>query len=515
MSGIAKGRPECRNVGRSASLLLPEFPLAAFSLVAILMIASGCQTWQKHHVAAVQQFSAGNLNQSRESLQKSLESVRAEQNVVKLDTVIVDLASGRTLEAENQLRTVRRELDELSQKDLAEQTASVLTDDRAIAYSGRQFEQQMALNVLLLSSLLSNGQDAFAYAQQVRQSGQERHQILAKAFSEKSNAEPASAVIPAGFEPSTSTQADSRANVVAAEILDQTYALGAYLSAAVQSESSMRHQETEAALREIEFWNPQFAQLRRESNPASEFGTRCRPGHGTLHVIAFVGRAPEWIPESSMPSSASLLIADRILSATGKHTLPPTLSAVKIARPEPFHDYMPAGTLRCVLSGESPDNAAVSQSNLTFHSLVDLNAVAMSDYHANRDLELARAVTRRVLKKGAVYVLKETQKIHRNTAVDLVTNVAGVAWEAMEKPDTRSWKLLPARVDVAMSELPAGVWQTNLNCGNGSSAVIPVHIEDGRNTFVVCFIPQRSLTGHVLVGGADKGAFPVSPARGG
>ncbi len=135
-----------------------------------------------------------------------------------------------------------------------------------------------------------------------------------------------------------------------------------------------------------------------------------------------------------------------------------------------------------------------------------MNAAALASFENNRDEEVARIVVRRVVKKGTIYVLKEAQKVSRNTAVDLAVNVAGIAWEAMEKPDLRSWHLLPARIDVARTELPAGTWKTDLQVGSGTGGrvQVPVHIADGRNTFVVFFVPENSITGDILVGGADQ-----------
>jgi uncharacterized protein len=112
-------------------------------------------------------------------------------------------------------------------------------------------------------------------------------------------------------------------------------------------------------------------------------------------------------------------------------------------------------------------------------------------------------------------VLKEAQNIHRNSFVDLGINIAGVAWEAMEKADTRSWRMLPARIDIARTELPAGHWSTVLRLSNAGSShtaqTIPVYIEDGRNSYIVCLIPEQEFTGHILVGGADNATIPVEP----
>lgn len=492
--------------------------LSGVTFLASLLLLSlcGCQTWHKSHLAAINEFSAGNMAESRLRLQKSLDSRGAEVELLTLDSAIVNLASGDPASAEKQLRETRRQLDHLKQKDVTEQSLAVLSDDRAAAFSGRGFEQQMALNMLLLSSLMNDGQDAFAYAMQATESAGDRKTMLADVARKQRDPGAASvatadngAVVPVGFQ-TPENQTGSELKLVPSDA-DQTLALAAYLSAAIQSESPTRYQETEKAVQDIGLWNPEFVRRELATKPG-EIGTRCQPGNGTLHVIALVGRAPEWVSESAMPTTAAMLIADRIISATGKHTLPPTISSVKISRPLPNPSNPAPGLLRCQIHDAAGNSAAAVQP--AFHTLVNVDSVAESWYHEHRDNELARAVTRRVVKKGAVYVLKQTQNVHRNTFVDLGVNVAGIAWEAMERPDTRSWRLLPARVEVARAELPAGQWNTSLNTGSaqfgGSAVTVPVDIENGRNTYIVCFLPGRSLTGKILVGGAGRASYSVT-----
>jgi len=488
-----------------------------FATVAMMFASSacaGCHTWQKSHEAAISHFASGDLETSRTALQKSQQAWSSEKNLLELDRGILELASGDVPHAETRFRTLRRELEHLEQKDVTEQASSLLTDSRAVAFSGRDFERRMILNMALLTSILGDGQDAFAYSLQVSEAASIRRLAIAESMKKSpesngiagvpSTAVVASQVTPASFASPMTPQA------VAASPLDQPLALSSYLSAAVQSEQPSRYQETEQALNDIGFWNPAFQRHDHASSPA-EFGTRCKPGHGTLHVITLVGKAPRWVSESAAPTSAALLIADRIISITGKHTLPPTIAAVKIARPVPSGNVLPVGSVKCVVAPEN--DSATPAAPLTFATVVDLNEVAEASYREHRDEDIAAVVVRRVLKKGAVYVLKEANSIHRNSLVDLGVNVAGVAWEAMEKPDTRSWRLLPSRIDVARAELPAGAWSTRLQLSRygapGSAQTVPVHIADGRNTYVLCIIPEHQFTGHILVGGADNASIPV------
>jgi hypothetical protein len=485
-------------------------------VICVVSLCGGCRGWQKTHEAAVAQFGHGDVAVARTTLLKSKDGLRSEKKVLELDAGILDLASGNVAQAEARFQTLRRELEHLEQKDLTEQASSFMTDARAVSYSGRDFERRMILNMALLTSLLTDGQDAFAYSLQANDAAANRRTILADAA--KKHAE--SNLI---AEAAPSPEAGDRVAPVSyatpplstgfcASPLDQPLALSSYLSTAVQSEHPTRSAETERAFQEIGFWNPAFRRQEKSARNA-EFGSRCQAGHGTLHVITLVGKSPRWTSESAEPTSAALLIADRIISATGKHTLPPTIAAVKIARPEFFGNTIPVGSVHCLVGpyGASATGAAP----MTFSTVVDVNAVAEASYHTHRDEEIAHAITRRVVKKGAVYVLKEAQNIHRNSLVDLGINVAGVVWEAMEKADTRSWRMLPARIDIARTELPVGHWSTILRLSNAGSPrtaqTVPVHIEDGRNTYIVCLIPEQSFTGCILVGGADNATIPVEP----
>ena len=484
--------------------------------LSVICLCSGCHNWQKSHEAAVAQFGRGDLELSRTALKESLGKLRSEKKVLELDAGVLDLASGNVTQAEARFRTLRRELEHLEQKDVTEQASSMMTDARAVAYSGRDFERRMILNMALLTSLLGDGQDAFAYSLQATEAADSRRTVLANVASKASASNAVADVDPApdvvnAITPASYDAQRPAANFVASA-LDQPLALSSYFSAAVQSEQPTRHDETERALNDIAFWNPAFHR-HDQTSATGEFGSRCQPGNGTLHVITLIGKVPRWVSESAEPTTVALLIADRIISATGKHTLPPTIACVKIARPEPCGYTIPSGTVQCLVG---PFGApATTSAPMTFSTVVDLNETARASYEEHRDEEIAHAITRRVLKKGAVYVLKEVQNIHRNSFVDLGINVAGIAWEAMEKADTRSWRLLPARIDIARTELPAGRWSTTLRLSqygtSRAAQTIPVQIENGRNTYVVCLIPEQDFTGHILVGGADNATIPVKP----
>jgi hypothetical protein len=437
---------------------------------------------------------------------------------LKLDLAMVDLARGESVAAESRFRELRDELAHLSQRDLSEQTAAAFTDARATSYSGRDYERQMVLSLGLLSSVMSGSGDAFAWSLQAEELTASRWQELrGEAQSGVAKLEPDSGtsssgeVEQAGWKSEGLSEEKPDPKLVAAEH-DAPLALASWLTALVQSETPSRAIETEAALKQVAFWSGE----KSDRLPGGRLGVRCAKGSGSLNVIVLAGRAPEWESESAEPTTTALLIADRILSATGRHTLPPTLISVKISRPKIVWRPGSAAPVVCRLRvGGDDEKPRV----LGLSTLVDLNAAAASSYRAHRDDELAAAVIRRVVKKGTVYAVKETAQISGNTMVDFGVNAAGVAWEALEKPDTRSWTTLPAVVLAAQEELPVGEHRLELLGplpdfgGRRGYGEFVVRVEDGRNTNVLCVIPNEAIAGSILISGPELKTVP-SPSVG-
>lgn len=403
--------------------------------------------------------------------------LRAEKELIATDRAVAALLDGQPASCEAILRETRRQLEYLAQKDLKEQAESVLTDDKAVAWKGREYERRMIDNLLIFSSLMADQQDAYAYSSQVMDNvysdrlevAGDGVQVKPVAYQETSSSEPSlGPVVPDRYSPN---------------------AFSAYLHAAVHSEKPMDSDVTLGAIRQVGFWNPanQVAQ-REDAGEHSDdlripFGTHTAKGHGVVHVVTFVGRVADWAAERAEPTSAALLIADRILSAAGKYSLPPTIAPVLIARPTACCSSAASPTVVRLTDGEP----AVAVSSRT---LVDLNKAAWDSYLAGRDDQIARAVCRRVVKKGTVYAAKDQLSVNSGGGIDLLLNVGGVLWEALEKPDTRHISLLPERIDVAQLELPVGTHTLEIVPVGAASVVQPperisVRIEDGRNSFVL------------------------------
>jgi hypothetical protein len=211
------------------------------------------------------------------------------------------------------------------------------------------------------------------------------------------------------------------------------------------------------------------------------------------YVFALVGRGPYKQQVSEIPSSQALLIADRILGATGKHTLPPTIAPIKV----PQVATQQCGVDRVLVSlADQPAGAT--------EIVTDVGQLAVQQYQAVYDHIVARAVARRVVKKAAVYAAKEQLEVANSGWFNFAMDAAGVAWEATESADTRCWSLLPDSIQVLRLELPAGQHEISLQPAAaaapiGQATSVQVPIEDGRNTYVLACYPGPTLAGRIQI----------------
>ena len=134
--------------------------------LSLLLLLCGCATAEKQHQSALSEFDSGRPENAIATFREAMESHGAEREILTVDSAIASMMAGQFADAEKALTTARAEIDHLRQKDIREQATSVLTDDKAIAWSGHEYEQRMIDNLLVVASLMGDRQDAFAFASQ-------------------------------------------------------------------------------------------------------------------------------------------------------------------------------------------------------------------------------------------------------------------------------------------------------------------------------------------------------------
>ncbi|MBI1311497.1 hypothetical protein GC176_09335 [bacterium] len=429
------------------------------------MVGSGCAT-HAHQLASVRDsFYAGKLDTARSRLDKEIARDKSDAEVLRLEHAIVDLVDGRPDEAEKTLRVVRDRFDYLEQKDVGESVLATVTDDNKLAYAGEDYEKILIRCFLSLSNLMHHGGDASAYALQV---GEKQREIIAQGSDQNGN------------NP---------------KLGYKRVALGAYIHAAIQEATHVNYDEATRAIQLVANWEPEF-QPAQDDLKRLTTGQHSTKGDGVVYVFGLVGRGPYKEERFEQPTSAALLIADRILSATAKHSLPPTIAPIKV--PVVVRSHNRIRSLGIAIDGEAKGHT---------ETITDIGQLAVDQYQAVFPQVMARAVVRRVVKKGAVYATKEFAHIN-HPAAELAMDLAGVAWEATESADTRCWGLLPDQIQVLRLELPAGEHRlslTPLDFGGpmGAGATQSILVEDGRSTYVMACFPDNHLVGQILVSSSE------------
>lgn len=383
-------------------------------------------------------------------------------DVLKLDRALIELTAGQPQAAERTLREVREAFDRLEAGASANQAFSYLTDDQRRDYLGEDYEKVLLRAFLALSNLMHDGSDAEAYCLQMVD---KQEQLIEAGLQED------------GSNPKATYQ---------------RVALAPYLRGILREATHRDYDDAERAYAAVCDWCPGF-RFGRENLARAALGRHSQPGHGVLHVIALTGRGP-WKREAiEEPTSVSLLLAGEILSTVGRQTVPPNIAPVKVPQVVTGHSIVQS-------VGVDLDSRPIAATE----TITDIGQLAIQQYQAIYPIVIARAVARRCVKMGLIYGAKEAAGVEKSSLPSLAVDLAGIAWEATEKADTRCWGLLPDKIQVLRLELPAGQYQLTLRpLGSraqpvGPPATCTVQIQDGRNTYLLGSFPEAQLAGKLL-----------------
>jgi hypothetical protein len=432
-------------------------------LLLTLAAVAGCSSYGQRVERVRADYYSNQLAAASIAVTEARQKSRGQADVLTLDQALIELAAGNADQSERLLREVRDRFDSLEGPAAGEAALSYLTDDNRRAYDGEDYEKVLIRAFLALSNLLHDGGDAEAYSLQMIDK-QERI-IAAAAQPEKEN---------------------PKANY-------QRVALAPYLRGVMREATHRDYDDAERSYMSVVSWRPQFQSGQADLARATH-GAHSQAGHGVVYVFALTGRGPHKIEAVEVPSSAALLVAGEIVSAVGHQTVPPNVAPVKVP-------LVAAQLSRVQTVGVSVDQ----QPRGTTETITDITQLAVQQYQAIYPQVIARAVARRVLKKGTLYGVKEATGVQKGSLTGLAYDLAGIAWEATESADLRCWSLLPDRIQVLRLDLPAGdhdlalraLGPSNMSLGPGASRRL--RIADGRNTYVLANFPDGPLVGQVLV----------------
>ncbi len=427
------------------------------------LLAVGCSTYA-HKVTQIRQaYDANDLVAAEERIHAGLKNERHDGDVLRLEQAIVQLTSGQPEEAERLLREVRDRFADLEVSDAPQRTLSYWTDEQRRAYAGEDYEKVLIRALLALCSLMQDATDAEAYSLQMIAY---QDQLIRAGADDR------------GTNPKSSYQ---------------RVALAPYLRGLLREATHRDYDDAQRDYEMVASWAPEFKPALGDLQRVAE-GHHSAEGHGVLYVFAMTGRGPYKEEAIEAPSSVSLLIASDLLSHFGDQTVPPNIAPVKIAR--------------LVARPNEVESVAVAVNQQpvgTTSTITDVTSLAINQFQAVYPQVVARAVVRRLLKKGVVYGAKQASDVSRGSLTSVALDLAGVAWEAAESADTRCWGLLPDQIQVLRLELPVGPHAIELAAvragtrQRGPVVTGQVEIADGRNTFLLANFPGPQLVGRVLV----------------
>ncbi len=444
--------------------------IRSITIILLLVSCCGCATHADRLRAARQSFYSGNILTARERIDEELKKGRRKElDVLKLDQAVIDLFSGDTKKAKTSLREVRSSFDHLEQKSATEGVLAMLTDDNAVSYAGEDYEKVMLRVLLTLADLVDEGNDAAAYSLQINA---KQDEIIRNGIGNIKNPEKPN-------EPINPKWAY------------KYLAIGPYLRGLIREETLTNYDDAFRAYQQVVQFEPNFRQGRFDLDRVAQ-GRHSAQGNGVVYVFTFTGRGPYKEKETADATQLGLLIADQIFSATNKYSVPPTVAPVPI--PKVVAPYNRIQTVGVSIDGQPMGNV---------ETITDVSRLALEQYEANRDMIIARAVMRRIVKKGTVYAAKEVADV--NPWISLAMDLGGIAWEATEAADTRCWGLLPEKIQVLRLELPEGEHEIALTPKEetgrpiGEKRTQSIRVHRGRNTYVLANFVEERLVGKVVV----------------
>jgi hypothetical protein len=424
-----------------------------------LILASGCASHASRLHAVRTAFHAGNLAEADGLIDRLLDAYPRERDVLRLDQAMVALADNRPADAEKLLRTVRDSFDRLEQDSPAETVWVMTTDDDRKAYGGEDYEKVLLRAMLALTNLVQDGDDAEAYSLQV---SDKQRQIIVAATDEN------------GRNPKAAYQ---------------QVALAPYLRGILREETHRHYDDAARSFAQVVQWKPDFppgpSHLARATH-----ASHSNRGHGVVHVFALVGHGPFKAEVVEMPSTASVMVAGQIMSAGFGQPLPPTIAPIKVPRVIAL-----PGSIGGLQIGVDQWTAGRTE------TITNVSQMAVQQHEAVLPTTVGRAVARRSLKKSAILGAKQGLGLRTSGLPALAVDVAGVAWEATERADTRCWGLLPDTIQVLRLELPAGRHTLDLRPLDRSGRPLgdavnrTVTVLDGRNTYVLVQATDAGVVG--------------------
>jgi len=184
-------------------------------------------------------------------------------------------------------------------------------------------------------------------------------------------------------------------------------------------------------------------QLQAAPARATDVNSPAAETNGDILILLGVGRVPYRVPKR-IPVGAALAMAGS--GVTGDTELLSRLALKVIVYPE------------LVYRANVTTGAAVSMDgrNLPVEMLTNLSNEVTGEYDLMKPQIIASALTRLIARAAAAEAARRLPRKADDTTRSLAALAAEAALLVLDKPDTRSWTLLPAHVCICRARVPPG-----------------------------------------------------------
>jgi hypothetical protein len=459
-----------------------------FTLIITFYVVTGCNSFGERHYKIRNDFTDGKIEKAKSNIDIAIKKgSHKDADLLKLNSAIIELCSGRPKSSELLLREVRDNFDKLEQqkaKELALDAASFLTDDNTRIYSGEDYEKVLIRVFLAISNLMYDGSDAYAYAMQIND---KQNKIIENRKKELLN-----------FCNNNSSSDDLL------KLIDNNYhnvAIGAYLSGLLFEETKRNYDDAYRNYEKADKWSSSKVGGYKFDGDLErvKHGIHSKSGNGVVYVFVLSGEGPYKVQKNCEALQTAQILVTYLLSQCSKAALIPDFAPIMI--PVIIAESNRKNSIQTHISIDNDKELSGTAREIT-----NISDMAKDQFEANKPMIIARAIARRTIKKGIVYGTKKA--VDANTWIGLALEIGGMAWEAMETADTRCWNLLPNAIQVYRKELSAGEHEINLRVSNSSGTQNmqtnsayskKFRISDGRNTYILANFIGDKLIGKITV----------------
>ncbi|MGB1926781.1 MAG: hypothetical protein ACPHL6_09630, partial [Rubripirellula sp.] len=434
-------------------------------ILGLLLTITGCGTPFKRLHSARDLFANGDLEATRVALEKVGESHSRYSDPAELDLAIVELASGKPVDAERRLRTLRDKFDRTPKINGVKEFASMVSDDTALAFRPSGYEEVLIRSMLAVCSLAHDQLDAESYTLQAMAKQSE----LARNSKQR--------------------------GILKADDIYQPIAFAPYLRGVLREATHRNYDDAERSYRLVSEVQPEFSPIGADIQRAS-VGSHSEPEHGVIYIIACTGRGPVLEETEAPTTTAAMQIASVMLQHLEAEKNEdgeeqplhlPNLASVKVPKVT-----LPPSNIASV--GVEVDGRPVGVTE----TITNIEQLAIKQVEAEMPWTIARAMVRRVAKDLAVAKASNSLGLDGMDGT-LFRVAASTLWSGMENADTRCWSLLPREIQVLRLELPVGSHEFALSSLGWSEEVyqtsdpLTLNVVNGKNQYIIAIAPDEHI----------------------